>query len=290
MNNDTIKKILTEKLKSIESLTWGDVICYNWPISQEIKNNFKEFIEELKADGNNNKISVILYTNWGAAEWAEDLVTILRKHYSVVDFIIPDYAMSAWTILCMSWDDIYMDYSSALWPIDPQIPDQTTKTYIPASWYLDRINELIAKEESWKQLTQSELNIILQADIWKLKFIEQAKNLTVTLLKEWLFKYKFKDWNTHEWSFNPSKRWQTVTDAEKKERAEEVARSLWDVSIWHTHGRTIDINKLRTILKLKIKEFDEIEWLKESIREYHDVFNVLVPNRNYYFLHSRKFI
>ena len=289
MEQHTLHKILRKKLIKLEEITKSDVISYTWPISQDIKKLFKNFIEDLKEDNKSEKISIILSTNWWTAEWAEDLVNILRKNYKTVDFIIPDYAMSAGTILCMSWDDIYMDYTSALWPIDPQIPDQNWK-YIPASGYLDRVNELIKKEElNWK-LTQSELNIILQQDIWKLKFIEQAKELTVTLLKEWLFKYKFKDWETHEWKFNKEKKWKKVTNSEKKERAEEVAKSLWDVSKWHTHWRTINIEKLRKDLKLKIKDFWENSDLNIAIKEYYDILSHLAPNKNQHFLHSRKFI
>jgi ClpP class serine protease len=48
-------------------------------------------------------------------------VTVIRKHYKTVNFVVPDYAMSAGTIFCMSGDKIFMDYASALGPIDPQV-------------------------------------------------------------------------------------------------------------------------------------------------------------------------
>jgi ClpP class serine protease len=41
-------------------------------------------------------------------------VTVIRKHYKTVNFVVPDYAMSAGTIFCMSGDKIFMDYASAL--------------------------------------------------------------------------------------------------------------------------------------------------------------------------------
>lgn len=290
MNDNTIKKVLNEKLINIENLVWWDVISFTWPIWQWIKRNFRSFIEALKRNNpENKKISIILTTTGWTAEWAEDIVTILRENYDIVDFIIPDFAMSAWTILTMSWDDIYMDYASTLWPIDPQIVWNDWK-YIPASWYLDTINELILKERNWESLTQSELNIILKADVWMLKFIEQAKRLTVTLLEEWLVKYKFKDWAIHEWNFNKHLKWKVVTEQEKEKRAREIAEALWDTNIWHTHWRSIDIKKLRTILKLKIKDFWEIEWLNLAIKEYYDILSILTPNKNNWFLHSRIFI
>ena len=49
------------------------------------------------------------------------VVDTLRRHYNLVDFIIPNYAYSAGTVLAMSGDAIHMDYYSRLGPIDPQI-------------------------------------------------------------------------------------------------------------------------------------------------------------------------
>ena len=42
---------------------------------------------------------------------------------------------------------------------------------------------------------------------------EQAKNLTITLLKKWLDEYKFKDWIAH--NTNPMKK-DSQTDDEKE--------------------------------------------------------------------------
>ena len=49
----------------------------------------------------------------------------LRHHYDRVEFIVPNYAMSAGTVLVMSGDAIHMDYFSVLGPIDPQVRDET---------------------------------------------------------------------------------------------------------------------------------------------------------------------
>ncbi len=64
-----------------------------------------------------------IHTGGGVAETVERMVQIMRQHYNEIWFVVPDLAMSARTILCMSGDKIYMDYSSALGPIDPQVPN-----------------------------------------------------------------------------------------------------------------------------------------------------------------------
>ena len=68
---------------------------------------------------------------------------ILRAHYRSVFFVVPDFAMSAGTILCMSGDRIYMDYSSSLGPIDPQV--HNGKEWVPALGYLDKVEQLLEK-------------------------------------------------------------------------------------------------------------------------------------------------
>ena len=81
---------------------------------------------------------------------------------------------------------------------------------------------------------------------------EQARDLTVTLLKKWLIEHKFRDWSTH--ASNPVRSGQPVTEDEKKQRAEEIARVLGDNKFWHSHGRMIGPSTLNT-LKLKIDDY-----------------------------------
>ena len=105
---------------------------------------------------------VFLNTPGGSAETVEKMVSIIRFHYKEVYFVIPDYAMSAGTILCMSGDKIYMDYSSSLGPIDPQV--YNGKNWVPALGYLDKVEELIGKSAK-DELTEAEFLILQKLDL-----------------------------------------------------------------------------------------------------------------------------
>jgi ClpP class serine protease len=59
----------------------------------------------------------------------ERIVSVFRKHYDIVEYVVPNYAYSASTILVLSGDEIYLDYYSVLGPIDPQMEDE----YCPKS-------------------------------------------------------------------------------------------------------------------------------------------------------------
>tara|TARA_Y100000815_G_C13204231_1_gene447959 strand:+ start:169 stop:804 length:636 start_codon:yes stop_codon:yes gene_type:complete len=191
----------------------------------------------------------------------------MRHHYNEVNFIVPDYAFSAGTIFCMSGDNIYMDYYSALGPIDPQVKNKEGN-WVAALGYLDKVNELIQKAKD-EELTQAEFIILKDFDLAELKGYEQAKELTISLLKKWLVKYKFKNWEVH--NTNPDLKGQPVTLAQKEQRAEEIAALLSDNNLWKSHGRPINIETLEKDLRLKIKDYSKEEELRVLIREYYDL-------------------
>ncbi len=181
----------------------------------------------------------------------------------------------------MSGDKIFMDYSSALGPIDPQVFNG--KNWVPALGYLDKVEEMINKSAAG-QLTQAELIMLREQDLAMLRRHEQARDLTIALLKEWLVKYKLKNWNTH-------KDGTPVTPQQKEDRAKEIAKDLGDNKLWHSHGRSIGVAALTHILKLKIEDYSTDAVLKPLIREYNDLIcQYILRNGSEAFLHSRKFI
>ena len=189
-----------------------------------LEKRFRDFIEDLKSEASGrDRIAIILNSPGGSAETVEKLVDIVRYHYSEIHFVIPDEAMSAGTIFALSGDKIFMDYTSSLGPIDPQV--HNGKDWVPALGYLDQVEKMIKKSADGT-LADAELVILQNLDLAMLSRYEQAKNLTITLLKKWLVDYKFRDWTTHQ--SNPQKLGQPVTDAEKQIRAEEIAILLSD--------------------------------------------------------------
>lgn len=279
-----IQETLSASLSALESYFEADVIFFYGPIYNQRTKTFRDFIELLKGDSNTkNRLVVFLNTGGGEAEAVESFVDIIRYHYKEVYFVVPDYAMSAGTIFCMSGDKIYMDYTSALGPIDPQV--YNGKDFVPALGYLDQVERMVEKSKN-NELTDAEFVILQNLDLAVLSRYEQAKNLTVTLLKKWLVEYKFKDWNKHE--TDPLKKGQNVTVEEKQKRAESIANSLGSNQLWHSHRRKINISALRNHLKLKIEDYSDEESLRKKIRFYNDILVEYILRQNYSsFLHSR---
>ena len=282
MNNFgvTIKDVLNQRLLSLEEHFQADVAFYYGTIHPSLAKTFRDFIEKLQSlEPSRERLVIFLNSPGGSAETVEKMVEIMRFHYKEVYFVIPDFAMSAGTILCTSGNKIYMDYSSSLGPIDPQVFNG--KEWVPALGYLDKVEELLEKARS-NTLTQAEFLILQGQDLAMLSRYEQARDLTVTLLKKWLVEYKFADWKTH------SSSGEEVKDDEKEQRAEEIARLLGDNKLWHSHGRMISIETLRNVLRLQIEDYSNDETLRNLIRSYNDLIIEYILRFNYeVFLHSR---
>ncbi len=228
-----------------------------------------------------------LNTTGGSPAAAEKMVEVMRQHYQEVEFVVPDSAMSAGTILVMSGDKIWMDYSSSLGPVDPQVevrqPSGDT-AYVPALGYLDKAVELIEKSRA-NTITPVEVAMMLQLDLGNLRAYEQAKDLSEDLLKDWLIRYKFRTWTHHRTNNAGSE----VSLQDKQRRAEEIARDLCDNKKWHSHGRYLGIQTLKNVVKLEIEDYSADVNLRKLIREYHDT---LIENMSrigtFYALHSAK--
>lgn len=281
----TIKNLLNEKLAALEKKFEADMVFYLGEIHPFIIRPFRDVIEDLKKDkATRNRLVIFLNTGGGSAEVAEKMVDIIRKNYDEVYFVVPDIAMSAGTIFCMSGNRIYMDYSSSLGPIDPQV--WNGKQYVPALGYLDKVNEFIKKAKD-NALTKAEFLMLQSQDLAMLSSCEQAKELTITLLEKWLAEYKFKTWDKHR--TDPQKKGKDVTMKEKQDRAKEIADELGNNQRWHSHRRMIGIGAL-SVLRLEIEDFSLDKELHSLIRGYNDLLTeYLAKNNMKIFLHSRLF-
>lgn len=276
----TIVQVVNDSAKALEEELRSDLIFYHGPIHPGLFRQFRNFIEEVKSKSQRteNAISIVLRTGGGSAETVERLVDVLRHHYSAVNFVVPDMAMSAGTIWCMSGDRIYMDYSSALGPIDPQVMSPDGSGFLPALGYLDKVDELTAKAN----LSPADAVLLRGIDLAKLALFEQAKNLSIDLLKKWLVEYKFKDWTRHRTTNAGA----PVTHSEKVDRAAEVAAELADHKRWRSHGRAINVSRLKD-LRLDIDDYSDNVKLRSMIRKYNDLLTSHIDRQNMpYYFHS----
>jgi hypothetical protein len=158
-----------------------------------------------------------------------------------------------------------MDYYSRLGPIDPQEEVPSSGKLVPALGYLEQYKRLITKAEEGK-ITAAEVKLLIDGfDQAELYHYEQARELSIALLKEWLVRYKFKNWKKTEARGLP------VTKQMRTERARQIAEALNDIEKWHVHGYGISKDVLQRDLNLRIDDFGEDHDLSGRIRGYYDL-------------------
>lgn len=264
--DEVIFDVVQTAEEEVENHLECDVLYYFGELRTGLIPYFRSAVEKMAArPGRRNSIGICLTTPGGEAEAVEKMVEIVRHHYEHFYAIVPRAAMSAGTILCMACDKIYMDYSSSLGPIDPQVPDRDQRVLVPALGYLDKVAEMIRKSHE-DTISPAEFAMLQAQDLAMIRFFEQAKELSISLLNQWLVRYKFKDW-THHRTTNAGS---AVTNAEKEERARQIAELLSDNNHWHSHGRMIGISTLRGVLRLEIDDFGDNLELRNAIRRYSD--------------------
>ncbi|HZU33911.1 MAG TPA: serine dehydrogenasease, partial [Candidatus Angelobacter sp.] len=191
----------------------------------------------------------------------------------IVEFVIPNSAYSAGTVLVMSGDAIHMDYYSRLGPIDPQI-DSPRGLPVSALGHLEKYNALLEKAQDGT-ITPAEVQLLIEGfDQGELYHYEQQRDLSIQVLQDWLVKYKFKNWKETETQKLP------VTEQLKKERAESIGKTLNDTEKWHSHGYGISMDVLRNDLKLVIDDFGANKEMSSAIRIYHDLLSDYMVKRD----------
>lgn len=260
-SNSFLELELTRRITELETLLNADVITCVVPIQQPVDDLIRDAIEDITSK--RPALAVILETEGGSIETAERIANVFRYHYPAkVSFIIPNFAMSAGTVLAMSGDDIFMDYYSVLGPIDPQVRNQSGN-YVPALGYLEKYKQLIAKS-SRGTLTGAELAFMIDKfDPAELHRFEQARDHSVDLLRQWLVQYKFRNWK------RTRTKKKNVTQTMKTKRAEDIAKALNDTKRWRSHGRGLSMEVIDKELNLLIEDFGKNSKLNKEIRDYY---------------------
>ncbi len=265
--NEFIEQQLNRRIRKIEEHFDADALSFAGPLYQGVDRLIRIAVERLREDQpqKQRRLVVVLTTTGGFIEVVHRIVETIRTHYKIVEFVIPDYAYSAGTVFAMSGDNIHMDYYSRLGPIDPQVESPDGKSMVPALGYLMQYKRLLRRARHGK-ITAAEVRLLIdgfdQAELYQ---YEQQRELSITLLKQWLARYKFKEWKRTE------TRRLKVTKQMRIARAKEIAEDLNKIEKWHVHGYGISIDVLRKELNLRIDDFGENADVADKIRGYYDL-------------------
>ena len=271
-NNMDFAREIKRALATISRIRKRPVICY---AANMVNNNIKSqtgidttddlpFLEMLHSiDASAHELDIVLVTPGGSAERVSHYVNIIRKRFDKVGFILPFLSMSAGTIFCLSGDEIIMDESACIGPIDPQVPSKDGR-FVPAQSILTLIKDIQDRGQvalsKGLQPNWTDIQILRNLDPKEIGNATNASNYSIGLVTNYLKDYKFKDWTSHSSDGRP------VTQEDKNTRAEEIAKQLCDHSIWKTHSRGITRDVAESICHLRITHPEDVEGLNSAIK------------------------
>jgi len=230
------------------------------------QSDFYIFRDFLSNKDHLENVDVYLETPGGSGETAEEIGRFLHDQFKSVSFVISGEAKSAGTIIALSGDEILMTESGSLGPIDAQV--KIGRSVVSAHDYMEWVKE--KQDEAKKQgaLNPFDATMVAQISPGELGMVFHSLKFAEDLVKEWLIKYKFKNWNTTETRRTP------VTDEIKKKRAQEIAQELTNHTKWRSHGRSIKIGDLESI-GLKVTKVDDDQTLADIVYRIQTVCRLL---------------
>lgn len=264
---------LARSIREITAIRKRPLICYianvvNANISQSVSINNADdapFLEMLRnVPEGSEELDVLIVTPGGSAETVASWVNQIRSRFKEVSFILPYMAMSAGTIFCMSGDELIMDESSFFGPIDPQVPSKNGR-YVPAQ----SINTLIAdiQRRGQEQLQKgaqpdwTDIQILRNLDAKEIGNAINASKFSTDLVAQYLERYKFKNWSTHQDGA-------AVTPEQKTKRAKEIAGQLCNHQLWLSHSSRISRDMAWNTCKLKITHPENVPGLNRAIKRF----------------------
>lgn len=231
------------------------------------------FIHEMLRKIDSKNLDFYLETPGGSGTAAEDIVSFLHNKFDTVNFLIAGEAKSAGTIMAMAADEIYMTDSGSLGPIDAQM--RIGRSVVSAFDYINWINDKRSEVSKGIPLSPVDATMIAQISPGELEGAVNALSFATDKLKEWLPKYKFKNWKETETSKTP------VTEEMKMTRANEIATAMANHKRWRDHGKSLKIADLEG-LGLKINRVEDDEKLEDIVYRIKIVIMLMFASSNHY--------
>ena len=246
-----------ELLKAVEKHTGRPIIVYAASTRlQNIPNSIDHTDITPFSDLTNTipgrSVDILLHSPGGLAEAAERIVSLLRARFEHVRFIVLHTAFSAATMLALSSDEVMLDDTSALGPIDPQIvyrdPQTGQSIAVPVQAIMDGFRN--AKEEIKRDPDSLGVYIPLlnKLDLHLFEVCKNADKLSKTLVRRWLKDYMFKG------------------DRRASDKATRITNYLSSHKDRLSHGRPINIDQMKK-LKVQVVDLREDSTLRSLLSE-----------------------
>lgn len=254
LNPIQLEEELMKLINEYDEITGKHLFVYSvdlnkYDLPNDIRIDDLYIIKDILRNDDSEKLSFYIETPGGSGEATEQIAKFLRNKYDYVDFIIVGECKSAGTILTMCGDEIYLNDTGSLGPIDAQM--QIGRFYGSAHDYMSWVEDKMEEANKKGHLNPFDALMVAQITPNELVGVQNRLDFGKELVRDFLKNYKFKNWEFTETNNVP------VDDDFREKRAEEIATKLADHSQWKSHGRALKIDTLREELQLKIEDLSE---------------------------------
>jgi ClpP class serine protease len=207
------------------------------------------FEDLLRSVAQSTKGCLMLNSPGGDANAAEKLLMMCRQRFTQeFNVIVPDYAKSAATMIALGSDKIMMGYLAELGPIDPQLQTSAIPggEVIPARSFIDGLDMIRKKVKEGGDPVQMYLPMLSQIRPEVLAICQRAIDDARAFAEKWLKNFMLK---------------------KDPKQAEAVAEMLSTGAAYKSHGKVIDFNEAKDVLRLNVERIEEKSELWSEIWE-----------------------
>jgi len=129
-------------IRDYEALTDRSLVVFHGTIDHSVITPIADAVGDAEPD---KPLDLMLTSPGGDAETAVRLARMCHAERQDFRVIVPDTAASAATLLALAAESVVMSNSSALGPIDPQVPLPARGAFIPAKDILEIVDDLEAR-------------------------------------------------------------------------------------------------------------------------------------------------
>lgn len=150
---DEYCKKFKEKIIELEKIIGGNVVFFDGELNPLSTFYFHKVIRKLHG----GKLFLILESPGGQIDSAAKIVHMCKEYFKEFNVIVPSYAKSAATLICISSDNLFLGRAGEMGPIDPQVRHPIDpKIYIPALSIKDAIEFIESSKDPYVKVGLTE--------------------------------------------------------------------------------------------------------------------------------------